>query len=250
MRLRNTLAPEQFKLPAYDLDRLGREIEERVAAQLADLVITEAGRPKSYACGAALKWYEGAWKIQEHVSHLLARDPTEQFETILGSIEKEGGFIRGIIVLEDWYTRTDQYREIWGEVMGEIEKTMLSALRSGRILGFYPDGDALLFRAPSMWESWSYVRGPSNDRGLFLCSDGLAAPGDAKRKKSPGRPRGSGSYEEHDLPLLCEMRDMLARREVASAAEAATRLAERATGGGSANSKADRLRKRYEAKYG
>jgi hypothetical protein len=65
-----------------------------------------------------------------------------------------------------------------------------------------------------------------------------------------GRPTGSGTYTESDGPLLLEMRALLKDGVALSIHAASLRVAERARGGGSLESKARRLRDAYAARWG
>jgi hypothetical protein len=65
-----------------------------------------------------------------------------------------------------------------------------------------------------------------------------------------GRPKGAGSFSKADEPLLVEMHEMISRQEAFSPTEAAGKLASKAQGPGTPESKAKRLVVRYKGKYG
>jgi hypothetical protein len=65
----------------------------------------------------------------------------------------------------------------------------------------------------------------------------------------PGRKPGQGSYAEIDLPLLDEMERLLQQRKAASAEEAAKKVAEKAHGTATLESKVDRLAKRFRERH-
>lgn len=67
---------------------------------------------------------------------------------------------------------------------------------------------------------------------------------DAKRL---GRPPGSGSYHEADLPLLAEMQQLIADQIVFSVTSAAKEVVSKAVGAGTEENKIARLRKAYKA---
>ena len=64
-------------------------------------------------------------------------------------------------------------------------------------------------------------------------------------KRRPGRRKGQGSFEPMDLPLLQEMKALIASGAAASPEEAARTLAPKAHGGESVDSKAERLARRF-----
>ena len=70
---------------------------------------------------------------------------------------------------------------------------------------------------------------------------------EAATRKPRGRRPGDGSYDRLDRPLLEEMKELIASGKAASAEEAAKLLAGKAHGGGTLESKIDRLAKRYRA---
>lgn len=65
-----------------------------------------------------------------------------------------------------------------------------------------------------------------------------------------GRPLGSGSYEPLDAPLVEEMHQLMNEEPCLSPTAAANRVADRAAGGGTVESKARRLAERYSQKFG
>ena len=69
------------------------------------------------------------------------------------------------------------------------------------------------------------------------------------RKRAPGRPVGSGSFEATDEPLLEEMRAAILERTAHSPSAAAYQVAERADGAGTLESKVKRLARRYSEKF-
>lgn len=70
------------------------------------------------------------------------------------------------------------------------------------------------------------------------------------RTSKRGRPPGSGTYAKPDAPLLVEMRTLLKTGEASSLNAASLAVADRAEGGGIAESKARRLRDAYVSKWG
>jgi hypothetical protein len=74
------------------------------------------------------------------------------------------------------------------------------------------------------------------------------APPDGKRRR--GRPKGSGSYEAVDEPLIDEMREAIEANPAVSPTAAAACVADRAPGGGTPESKVKRLAQRYSEKFG
>jgi hypothetical protein len=66
--------------------------------------------------------------------------------------------------------------------------------------------------------------------------------------KRGGRKKGVGSYEDLDVPLLKEMSLIIKQGKAASPEEAARKVAERAHGGGTLTSKAERLARRFRKK--
>jgi hypothetical protein len=77
----------------------------------------------------------------------------------------------------------------------------------------------------------------------FKKTFGVIAP---ERK---GRPRGSGSWEVADQPLLTAMHELIQRGAAKSALDAASRVVETAAGAGSRESKITRLAKRYNKQF-
>jgi hypothetical protein len=71
----------------------------------------------------------------------------------------------------------------------------------------------------------------------------VATPFAGKRRR--GRRKGQGSFESLDLPLLQEMKGLIASGAAASPEEAARILAPKAHGGGSVESKTERLARRF-----
>ena len=69
--------------------------------------------------------------------------------------------------------------------------------------------------------------------------------GSKDRTKHRGRKKGDGSLEHLDAPLLEEMSLILSQGKAASPEEAARQVEERAHGGGTPDSKAQRLARRY-----
>ncbi|MDH3702602.1 MAG: hypothetical protein OEU46_14940 [Alphaproteobacteria bacterium] len=64
-----------------------------------------------------------------------------------------------------------------------------------------------------------------------------------------GRPKGAGSLAKQDGPLLSEMNVLILKENISSHA-AARRVADRAQGGGTFESKVRRLEKRYKKTFG
>jgi hypothetical protein len=74
----------------------------------------------------------------------------------------------------------------------------------------------------------------------------VAAPLRSEDQANPrGRKPGQGSYKALDAPLLVEMGQLLSEGKAASAEEAARQVASRAHGGGTVESKAERLARRF-----
>jgi hypothetical protein len=69
-------------------------------------------------------------------------------------------------------------------------------------------------------------------------------------RKSRGKKPGQGSYAAVDAPLLCEMNELLSLGKAASAEDAARQVARHAYGGGTPESKAERLARRFRASNG
>jgi hypothetical protein len=67
-------------------------------------------------------------------------------------------------------------------------------------------------------------------------------------KSRRGRKKGQGSFETMDLPLLEEMKELISSGAAASPEEAARSLASKAHGGGSPESKAERLARRFRSR--
>jgi hypothetical protein len=72
---------------------------------------------------------------------------------------------------------------------------------------------------------------------------------EATKSKGRGRPRGSGSWEGADAPVLTEMRRMIESGAAKSPNDAATQVAGKARGSGTVESRAARLAKRYRIQY-
>lgn len=70
---------------------------------------------------------------------------------------------------------------------------------------------------------------------------------DQPPQRRRGRPTGSGSYEDLDRDLVEEMRDMI--RQGSTITGAAEAIAHRAAGGGTQDSRAKRLARRYSEAY-
>ncbi len=65
----------------------------------------------------------------------------------------------------------------------------------------------------------------------------------------PRRQVGNVSLASADAPLISEMHDLIEKGIVSSISAAAWKVADRAAGGGSPESKVDRLRRRYSEAY-
>ncbi len=72
----------------------------------------------------------------------------------------------------------------------------------------------------------------------------------AVRPNRRGRKKGSGGYDSKDAPLLEEIHALVENEEPMGLWHAALTVADRAPGGGTPESKAKRLAKKYKAKYG
>jgi hypothetical protein len=72
---------------------------------------------------------------------------------------------------------------------------------------------------------------------------------DGNRDRRRGRPKGSGSYEAADAPLIEAMRAAILANPTLSPTAAALQVAHRAAGGGTDESKAKRLAAAYSAKF-
>jgi hypothetical protein len=103
---------------------------------------------------------------------------------------------------------------------------------------------------------WIYVTRESLDR--YVGGGSAAGPaanslkmGQSKPKGRPGRPPGSGSYENVDRPLLEEMHRLFTSGVAKSPHDAARRLADKAAGGRmtTVESKQTRLAKGYRKIY-
>jgi hypothetical protein len=68
-----------------------------------------------------------------------------------------------------------------------------------------------------------------------------------KSRRRPGRQKGEGSFATVDLPLLEAMKALISSGEAASAEEAARQIAHKAHGGGTLESKAERLARRFRS---
>jgi hypothetical protein len=108
------------------------------------------------------------------------------------------------------------------------------------------------------WYQWIFVTRES----LTACTSDASPPGEQQsvaadpvsaaaplrsehQVKPRGRKPGQGSYDMLDAPLLLEMRQLLSDGKAASAEEAARQVASRAHGGGTPESKAERLARRF-----
>jgi hypothetical protein len=87
-----------------------------------------------------------------------------------------------------------------------------------------------------------YEVGEKDEGGKPLQPEGAS---EAAPPKKRGRKKGDGSYTAIDLPLLDEMKGLISSNQAASPEEAARKLAKKAHGSGSEESKAERLAKRY-----
>lgn len=80
-------------------------------------------------------------------------------------------------------------------------------------------------------------------------SPGTEVTGSTGLEHRRGRKKGSGSYADKDAPLVKEMRVLLKKKEAFSVEAAAAKVASKAHGAGTIDSKRDRLAKRYQAKF-
>ena len=76
-------------------------------------------------------------------------------------------------------------------------------------------------------------------------------PGGAQvdQSKRRGRKPGSGSYAEHDAPLVQEMKALIDKGEAASPHAAAIQIVNKAKGSGTEESKVRRLVDRYNDEF-
>ena len=79
---------------------------------------------------------------------------------------------------------------------------------------------------------------PHSDEGATVAKE-------VSRVSTLGRPKGSGSLDAKDEPLLKEMECMIAQEPTLSPFAAAGKLADKAAGGGTPESKMKRLQKKY-----
>jgi hypothetical protein len=78
--------------------------------------------------------------------------------------------------------------------------------------------------------------------GKLAATEAVRSKDGVKRR---GRKKGAGSFEDLDFPFLEEMALILEQGKAASPQEAARKVAEKAHGGGTLKSKAERLGRRY-----
>lgn len=95
-------------------------------------------------------------------------------------------------------------------------------------------------RDPARLKPYLAIRLKRDD--LLKCFPISGAP-----ERRRGRTKGSGSFDQTDVPLLDEMAALIKSGKAASSDGAARMVADRATGGGTFESKATRLAKRYRA---
>jgi hypothetical protein len=102
------------------------------------------------------------------------------------------------------------------------------------------------FNIPEFWKP-SVVKGELQPElaGKLATTETTSSRDGTKRR---GKKKGAGSYEDLDAPLLREMESILKQGKAASAEEAARKVAEKAHGGGTAKSKAERLGRRFRKK--
>jgi hypothetical protein len=103
-------------------------------------------------------------------------------------------------------------------------------------------------------QKWPFVSDEESHQDLSApaqileTADNTRALGSSKRPNL-GRPRGSGSWASADEPLLTEMQELIESGKSKSPNDAALKVASRASGDGTIESKSSRLAKRYRDKY-
>lgn len=88
--------------------------------------------------------------------------------------------------------------------------------------------------------------------GIRVSVVGTSPPqaGTGRASGTKGRPKGSGSLAPNDAPLLEEMKKMLSEGKANSVSAAAQKIADKASGAGTEESKRKRLERGYQTKYG
>ena len=144
-------------------------------------------------------------------------------------------------------TNVEYWNAKWAEMRSNVQKE----------LSFADDAD-LQLRLDSLEAEWTsfiaqeaannadHATDPQTQQDLVASPSERAPP----QRKSRGRPQGSGSYEASDAVLADEMRAAILQEPSLSPTAAAMRLANRAAGAGTPDSKAKRLAERYSAKFG
>jgi hypothetical protein len=99
---------------------------------------------------------------------------------------------------------------------------------------------------PAFWNRFATNPEPGSSHAL-QATDQNVTPNSNIRPR--GRPQGSGSLALSDEPLIAEMRSMIENDRALSPSAAAARVADRASGGGTLESKIKRLAGRYSEKF-
>lgn len=170
-----------------------------------------------------------------------ARSRWHQTEQKLGDLRSHATLkLQGLMIVErlrTWTYRSHEWRRVSQE---ELKAWMMNSGDDGP--RFYLDRKELSF-VPAETDSWRMGRHAGQ-----TSSD---LPSGAPKKR--GRPRGRGGYGRADEPHMSEMHSLLTSGEAKSVTKAAEIVVQRGKleggreveGGGTDESKATRLRKRY-----
>jgi hypothetical protein len=85
-----------------------------------------------------------------------------------------------------------------------------------------------------------------------MMAAGVPFPGESRpslRTPRKGRPKGSGAYSKQDKPLIAEMASLIKTGTATSIHNAAQRVAERAVGGGTFDSRVRRLERGFKKEF-
>jgi hypothetical protein len=109
----------------------------------------------------------------------------------------------------------------------------------------------ILGRLNGLEQEWQVltVGSPAVGEGSVSSDELTSAQSPERKKRSAGRPEGSGSLKAGDLKLVEEMRKGIISREYSSISAAARAVAPRAAGSGTATSIESRLVRRYADEY-